>query len=352
MATDREYTHLMLKEIHEQPQAMRETLAQESNRISDLAAEIRRRRVRFIIVAARGTSDNAATYARYLFGAVNGMVVAPAAPSLLTVYGSKMQIEDALVLGISQSGKATDVIEVLEVARGLGAMTVALTNQEHSPICQAAEHVLLTHADEERSVAATKTFTTALAALYLLSAYWAERQDLVDAIHQVPEAMEQAFDIEPWMASRTERYRYMEACTVLARGVNFATALEIGLKLAECCYVAPQPFSAADYMHGPIAALEPGWPVLLIAPGGPSIGSMLEVGEALKERKAEMIVFSDDDDALSLATVPMKLPYLGKSYWSPMVTAVAGQLFTYYLAIHKGLDPDRPRGLTKVTLTY
>ena len=352
MSADRQYAHLMLKEIHEQPDALRETLDKESAAISALAAELRSRRIRFVIVAARGTSDNAATYARYLLGVVNGLVVAPAAPSLLTVYDSKMQLEDALVLGISQSGKATDVIEVLERSRELGAMTVALTNQSHSPIVQAAEHVLLTHAHEEKAVAATKTFTTALAVLYLLAAYWAERQDLVDALHQVPEVMEQTFDIEGWMASRAERYRYMEACTVLARGVNFATALEIGLKLAECCYVQPQPFSAADYMHGPIAALEPGWPVILIAPGGPSIGSMLEVGQAVRERKAEMIVFSDDDDALSLATVPMKLPPLGRSYWSPMVTAVAGQLFTYYVAIHKGLDPDRPRGLTKVTLTY
>ena len=352
MSADRQYAHLMLKEIHQQPHAIRETLDKESAAISALATELRSRRIRFVIVAARGTSDNAATYARYLLGAVNGLVVAPAAPSLLTVYDSKMQLEDALVLGISQSGKATDVIEVLERSRELGAITVALTNQSHSPIVQAADHVLLTHAQEEKSVAATKTFTTALAVLYLLAAYWAERQDLVEALHQVPGVMEQAFEIEGWMASRAERYRYMEACTVLARGVNFATALEIGLKLAECCYVQPQPFSAADYMHGPIAALEPGWPVIMIAPGGPSIGSMLEVGQAIRDRRAEMIVFSDDDDALSLATVPMKLPPLGRSYWSPMVTAVAGQLFTYYVAIHKGLDPDRPRGLTKVTLTY
>jgi glucosamine--fructose-6-phosphate aminotransferase (isomerizing) len=352
MSAERKYSHIMLKEIHEQPQALRDTLVQEGGKIADLAGELRSRRIRFIIVAARGTSDNAAVYARYLFGAVNGQVVAPAAPSIFTVYDGQMNLEDALVLGISQSGKATDVIEVLDRARDLGAMTVALTNQDHSPILQAAEYSLLTHAHEEKSVAATKTFTTALGVLYLLSAHWAGRPDLVDAIQTVPDIMEQTFDIEPWMASRAERYRYMEACTVLARGVNFATALEMGLKLAECCYVKPQPFSAADYMHGPIAALEPGWPVIMIAPSGPSIGSMLETAQAVKDRKAEMIVFSDDDDALSLATVPMKLPDLGKSYWSPLVTAVAGQLFTYYVALHKGLDPDRPRGLTKVTLTY
>jgi glucosamine--fructose-6-phosphate aminotransferase (isomerizing) len=349
----RDYPHLMLREIHEQPQAIRETLEKEGGRIADLAALFRERQPRFVILAARGTSDNAGTYLRYIVGAVNGMVVAPAAPSLLTVYNSNMHIEDTVVIGISQSGKATDVIEVLERSRELGALTVALTNTADSPIVQAAEHALLTHAHEEKAIAATKTYTTALAVLYQLAACWAERADLQEDIWRVPPAIEALFDeLEAWIASRSERYRYMEECVVLARGVNYATAQEIGLKLQECCLINPEPWSAADYMHGPIAALQPGDPVMLLAPQGPSLGSMLEVGEAVKERQGEMIVFSDDDDALSLATVPMKLPHLGKSLWSPIVIAVAGQLFAYYLAVHKGLDPDKPRGLTKVTLTY
>lgn len=343
----------MLREIHEQPHSIRQTLEKEGPNIEAVAEELRRRQPRFVILAARGTSDNAGTYLRYVFGAVNGMVVAPAAPSLLTVYDSKMHIEDTVVIGISQSGKATDVIEVLERARKLGAMTVALTNTQDSPIVKASEYSLLTHAEEEKAVAATKTYTTALAVSYMLSACWAERDDLREAIHQVPAVIEQTLtDLEPWIIDRSERYRYMETVTILARGINYATAKELALKLEECCYVAPSPFSAADYMHGPIAALQPGAPVVLIAPQGPSLGSMLEVGHAVKQRQGEMVVFSDDDDALSLATVSMKLPYLGKSYWSPMVIGAAGQLFAYHLAVHKGLDPDRPRGLTKVTLTY
>lgn len=350
---DRQFPHHMLREIHEQPEAIRQTLAIEGPNIIALADELRRRQPRFVILAARGTSDNAGTYLRYVFGAVNGMVVAPAAPSLLTVYDSKMHLEDTVVIGISQSGKATDVIEVLERSRQLGAMTIGLTNTRNSPLSDAAEYSLLTHAEEEKAVAATKTYTTALAVAYQLSACWAGREDLQQAIHQVPGAIEQTLeDLEAWIASRTERYRYMETVTILARGLNYATAKELALKLEECCYIAPSPYSAADYMHGPIAALQPGAPVILMAPQGPSIGSMLEVGQAVKQRQGEMVVFSDDDDALSLATVPMKLPDLGHSHWSPIVTAVAGQLFAYYLAIHKGLDPDRPRGLTKVTLTY
>ncbi|MEI6499657.1 MAG: SIS domain-containing protein [Armatimonadota bacterium] len=349
----RDFPNVMLREIHQQPEAIRQTLALEGAKINALAQEFRERKPRFVILAARGTSDNAGTYMRYIFGAVNGMVVAPAAPSLLTVYNSHMNIDNTVVVGISQSGKATDVIEVLERSRELGALTVALTNTENSPIVKAAEYSLLTHAQEEKAVAATKTYTTALAVLYQLAACWAEDAQMQESILSVPGVLEQTLeDLEAWIASRAERYRYLENATILARGLNFATAKEIALKLEECCYVSAAPWSAADYMHGPIAALQPGAPVLMLAPQGASLGSMLEVGHAVKERKGEMVVFSDDDDALSLATVPMKLPPLGQQYWSPIVIAVAGQLFAYYLAIHKGLDPDKPRGLTKVTLTY
>ncbi len=263
-----------------------------------------------------------------------------------------MQLDKAMVIGISQSGKATDVIAVLERARQLGAMTVGLTNSANSPICQAAEFTILTHAGEELSVAATKTYTTALSTLYMLSAHWAQRPELMESLRSVPDAIEQTFEMEPYLASRSERYRYMDACTLLARGINFPTAQETALKLMECCYIAPQPFRAADYMHGPLAALSPGSPLMLFAPQGPALGSMLETAQSVKERRAEVIVISDDEDALSLADVPLKLPPLGRAYWSPMVTVVAGQLFAYYLAIHKGLDPDKPRGLSKVTLTY
>jgi len=242
---------------------------------------------------------------------------------------------------------------VLAASRHLGAMTIALTNTADSPIVQAAEFALLTHAREERAVAATKTYTTALAVLHQLAACWARRPDLKECIHQAPEAIEEVFgQLEALIAARTERYTFMDTCAVLARGVNYATAKEIGLKLQECCLINPEPWSAADYMHGPIAALQPGDPVILLAPQGPSLGSMLEVGQAVQERQGELVVFSDSADALSLARVPMRLPSLGESYWSPIVIAVAGQLFAYYLAVHKGLNPDEPRGLRKVTLTY
>jgi len=185
------YPHHMLREIHEQPEAIQQTLQSEGDRIAEVAEVLRERRPRFVILAARGTSDNAGTYLRYIVGVVNGMVVAPAAPSLLTAYGSQMQIEDAVVIGISQSGEATDVIEVLESSRDLGATTLAVTNTADSRIVDAVEFPLLTHAQTEQAVAATKTYTTALAVLHQLSTCWAQQEDLRDELQRVPDIVEQ-----------------------------------------------------------------------------------------------------------------------------------------------------------------
>ncbi|MFW5867417.1 MAG: SIS domain-containing protein [Armatimonadota bacterium] len=347
------FDHHMLREIHEQPEAIRQTLKREGDRIAEVADVLRERRPRLVVLAARGTSDNAGTYLRYVIGVVNGMVLAPAAPSLLTAYGSHMQIEDAVVIGISQSGEATDVIEVLETSREFGATTVAVTNTADSPIVEAVEFPLLTHAQTEKAVAATKTYTTALAVLHQLSVGWAERNDLRDALTQAPDVMERVLsDVEPLIASRAERYTFMDTCTVLGRGLNYATAKEVGLKLQECCLINPEPWSTADYMHGPIAALQPGDPVIVLAPRDPSLKSVLEVAREVKRRQGEMIVFSDDEEALELAKVPIRLPDMQESCWSPLVIAVAGQLFAYYVAVSKGLNPDEAGGLTKVTLTY
>jgi glucosamine--fructose-6-phosphate aminotransferase (isomerizing) len=347
------YPHHMLREIHEQPEAIRQTLKMEGERISEAARILRERQPRFVILAARGTSDNAGTYLRYIVGVINGMVVAPAAPSLLTAYHSQMQIEDAVVIGISQSGEATDVIEVLETSRELGATTMAVTNTADSPIVDAVEFPLLTHAQTEKAVAATKTYTTALAVLHQLSACWAERKDLQDELQQVPGVIDRVLsEVEPVIETRAERYTFMDTCTVLGRGLNYATAKEVGLKLQECCLINPEPWSAADYMHGPIAALQPGDPVLLLAPRDAALKSVLEVEREVRERQAETIVFSDDDQALEIAHLPVRLPDMQDTCWSPIVVAVAGQLFAYYVAVSKGLNPDEAGGLRKVTLTY
>ncbi|MDI9585384.1 MAG: SIS domain-containing protein [Acidobacteriota bacterium] len=341
----------MIREIREQPAAIEATLAAEGGNIRELADRLRRDGAEYALIAARGTSDNAGLYGLYMFGAVTMKLAATAAPSLLTLYDTQIDLSKVFVLGVSQSGKATDVIEVLEAGRRRGAITCAVTNTEDSPICQAAEHVLLTHAREEKSVAATKTYTTALAVMHQLAALWADRKDIADEIKRVPAWIDMTLErVQEDIADRAERYRFMETCHWLARGYNFCTAKEAALKMAECCYVVPSAFSTADFMHGPIATTGEGFPCFVVAPTGRAFGAVLETVDALEQRQAELAIISNDAALLERAKIALPIPEMPEEC-TPMVAAVIGQLLAYTIALEKGLDPDTPRGLRKVTLT-
>ncbi|MBI2842630.1 MAG: SIS domain-containing protein [Armatimonadetes bacterium] len=342
----------MLDEIHEQPDVIRRLVREERERVEDIARKVRERNVSLGVLAARGTSDNAATYGKYLFEMVNGLPIALAAPSVFTLYHAKLRLDAALVIGISQSGQAADVIEYLERSRELGAITACITNEPQSGITRAAESCLLCHAWPEKSVAATKSYTASLALLCLLSAACLERSDLVDGLLRTADCIQRIFDCcEPEIAERAERYRYMDECIVLARGTNRATAFETALKIAETSYMSADPYSSVDFLHGPIAVVEEGLPCILFAPSGQSYRSMFEIAERLHSRGAELIVVSDTEEILELATTKFRLPFSLDDIFSPIAYITVGQLFSYYLAATKGLDPDNPRGLTKVTIT-
>jgi len=342
----------MLTEIHEQPEVIRRVVAAERENAARVAEAIKRRGIRFASVAARGTSDNAATFAKYLFEIVNGLPVALAAPSVFNLYGASARLGNALVIGISQSGQAADVIEYLQRSKEMGALTACVTNEPDSEITRAADFVLLCHAGAERSVAATKTYTASLAALVLLSASLAGRDDLVDGLLKAADQLAAEMQCcEEEIANRAERYRYMHECFVLARGINRATAFEAALKLAETCYVGVEPFSAPDFLHGPIAVVHEEMACFLYAPDGPTLESMKDVARRLRERRAEMVIVSCDEDILSMATTAFKIPFHVDDILSPIVYIVVGQLFAHYLAVTKGYDPDHPRGLSKVTIT-
>lgn len=346
----------MLEEIWEQPEAVRRTVLGERARLARVAAEIRRRDPALIVIAARGTSDNAATYAKYLWGIGNGLPVALAAPALTTLYEATPRLRGAVVVGISQSGESTDIVEVLRAARAQGAFTLAVTSAEESTMATVADETALCHSGPERSVAATKTYTTQLAVLCLLSALLSGDAALDAALDAAPDAMAGVLAGAAQIEERAERYRYMGACAVLGRGLNYCTALEVALKMKETSYVVADPYSAADFQHGPIAIVEPGFPVLIFAPPGRTYADMCRLAVDLRARGAETIVFSSEQDALSEATVPVPLPAplasgLAAEAISPLVYTVGGQLFAHALCRAKGLDPDHPRGLKKVTLT-
>jgi glutamine---fructose-6-phosphate transaminase (isomerizing) len=343
--------HAMLREIHEQPGAIEETLETSSASLREFGERLRGENICNVLLVARGTSHNAATYAQYLFGIVNGVAVASAGLSLFTLYKAELNLANTLVLGISQSGEAADVVSFLEQARGRGAITAAISNTADSPICDVVETALLTHARKEQAVPATKTYTTTLAAICELSAAWAGDAALASALRRTPDWIRQAFTLEPEIEDRSERYRYMESCVVLGRGLNYATAKEAALKLMETCYVVPVPYSTADFRHGAIATVSPGFPLFVFAPSGATLDDTQQLIADLRRRKTELVVISDSQALCADATVGFRLPEGVPETCSPIVAVVAGQLLAYYIAHHKGINPDEPRGRHKVTQT-
>jgi glucosamine--fructose-6-phosphate aminotransferase (isomerizing) len=341
----------MITEIHEQPAWVERALDSERTNAAALVAAMRENDIRSVVIAARGTSDNAAVYAKYLFEIVAGMPVSLAAPSVSTLYDAQLRLGNTLVLGISQSGQGSDVVQVLSSARASGVLTACITNSRNSPITEVSDHVLLCHAGEERSVAATKTYTTALAVVALLVFSLADSPDRLESLVRLPSQMSDSLQVEDDVSKSVERYRFMQECAVLARGLNQATALEAALKMTETSYIVAKPYSGADFLHGPIAVVEPGFPCFLYAPPGRAHPSMLDLAGKINARGGEMVVVSSDEQILGMSVKPIRVPVETDELLSPLIYILPGQLFAYHLARVRGEDPDRPRGLTKVTST-
>lgn len=343
--------HRLLYEIQEQPAILQGLLDHESGRIAELAQAIHARGVRSVLIAARGTSDNAGVYAKYLWGAANGLPVMLATPSLYTLYGRPPRLSDTLVVGLSQSGQSPDIVAVLEDGRRQGMLTVAITNNPASRLAETAEWVIDCRAGEERSVAATKSYTAELMCIALLSAHLAEDAKSLAAIQGVPQAVAGALTLEPLLAAHAERYRYMRDCSVVARGFNYCNAFEVALKVKELTYCGATPYSSADFRHGPFAVVEGGYPVIAIAPSGATYEDMSMLLSDLRAREADLAVISDREELTAGAQLPLRLPVALPEWLSPLATVVPGQLLAYRLAVAKGLDPQQPRGLHKVTET-
>ena len=339
------------QEIRQQPQVLMTLLDQEWEHVQRIAAGLRTRRPKYVVIAARGTSDNAARYGQYVLGAHNRLPVGLATPSLFSVYGQPPNLAEGLVVGISQSGQSPDIVAVLAHGREQGAPTLAITNEPDSPLAQQAEYVIALHAGAEQAVAATKTYTAQLAALALLSCGLAEDAGRLELLRRVPLAVERVLGREELIARAVERYRYMETCVVLGRGYNYATAFEIALKLKELNYLIAESYSSADFMHGPIAVVGSGFPAMVVAPGGRMYETMRGFSLELKARGAELLIISDEEDLLAEAVTPLPLPTGVPEWLSPLVAVVPGQLFALHLTLAKGHDPDQPQGLQKVTIT-
>lgn len=348
MVIDNSYYQM---EILEQPKVLGRLLKEGISAVEQVAGAIRERGPQYIVIAARGTSDNAARYAQYLFGTANGLPVALATPSLFTLYGNPPRLGGALVLGISQSGQSPDVVSVIKEGRRQGALTVAITNDLHSPLAHAAEYTICLLAGQEKALAASKTYTASLMVLAMLSTVLSGDGERLQALEALPDLVAGVIDSSQSAVRAAERYRYIEACMVISRGYNYSTAFEIALKLKELAYILAEPYSSADCQHGPVALIERGFPVLAVVPEGYLQDELTDFLGRLRERGAELVIISALDKALALAKTPLPLPSGLAEWLSPIAAVVPGQLFALGLTISKGLDPDNPRGLNKVTLT-
>ncbi len=349
----------MLDEIRQQPEVLERTLARELRAVESLRRRLTARRPRLIVLAARGTSDNAAQFGRYLLEIATGIPVSLAAPSILTLYRAPIDFRDALVVALSQSGESTDTNLVLERARASGAVTVGITNAARGALAGLAEHTFLVRAGREKSIAATKTYTGQVLMLYLLA--WALGAPVaLDDLRRLPDWAAASLRLEKEIAARAGRYRFMEKAVVVGRGLNYATAFEFALKLMETCRIVAERFSSADFLHGPIAMVGASFPLFLFAPGGVTWPSNEQMLQRLEGMRAETLLISDRSNPAArraspnAVVVPARLAHRGPlpaELFTPIPYIIPAQLFAASLAMEKGFDPDRPEGLTKVTRT-
>ncbi len=342
---------LMWDEILEEPKTIERCINKNRQLISGIVGDIRSSEIDKIMIAARGTSDHAAVYAKYIMETTLGLPVALAAPSVFTVYHGKLKLDKTLVIGISQSGKAADVLEVIKSANRSGALTVSITNFSDSPLALEAKYHLDCSAGLERSVAATKTFLAQITLLAALTALWSGSAEMLERLERMPQDIEKIISGSDEIAEKVQRYRYMEECFVLARGINYAIALESALKIQETCYVRAKAYATSDFYHGPYAMIEAGMPVFVFAPDGPSLNDVKEMIGRLKESGAELIVISDVEELRAQGDCSFSVPSAGSDVFSPFYNVVIAQMFACRLALAKGLNPDSPRSLSKVTIT-
>lgn len=342
-------------EIFEQPDALRRQLAGPSPGLDALAAVLRDNPVDSVVVAARGTSDHAAIYAQYVLGVRNGLSVGLATPSIVSLYGTEPRVARSLVVGISQSGASPDIVGIVAAARRQGAPTLAITNNPESALAREAGHVLDLAAGPELAIAATKTYTTSLLAIARLSLALDPDPAAAEALAALPAAVEAALALEPTVkriaAALAAEGGGFDRCVIVGRGFEYASAREWALKLKELARVFADPYSSADFRHGPIALVQSGIPVLVLAPYGAAAEGQLELLRDLRDRGVETVVASDDEAALALGRWSIPIPADVPEWLRPIVSIVPAQLFAYHASRARGLDPDAPRYISKVTRT-
>src|SRR3954471_6992276 len=339
---------IMLQEIEEQPSVLERTINAEREKLTRVGDHLRSRDIDLIILVARGSSDNAALYGRYLLEVKTGIPVSLSAPSVFTLYKAKMRLNRAVVIGVSQSGEGDDINQVLDSAKAGGAFTIGITNEESSSMTKIVDETLLIHAGREHSVAATKTYTGQMLHFVLLANAIGDKRL---NFSEIPEFVEKSLELKVKVEEAVQRYVFMDNCVVVGRGMNYGNSYELALKLMETCYVVAERFSSADFFHGPMAIVERRFPVILFAPNGVTKQGSIDLIGKLKELEADCLTITNDDEIEKISPLSIRLSDQMDELLSPIPFIVPAQLFAAMLSEAKGLDPDAPRSLSKVTKT-
>lgn len=303
-----------------------------------------------IVFVARGSSDNAATWGKYYIESHLRIPVSLCAPSLFTIYKLPPNLKHSIVIAISQSGESEDICEVINTANKQGALTIGITNNRESKLAKLAKLNIFLEAGIEKSVAATKTYLAQLASLYFLTNSLIGRNPL-EEFDKILNAMEEILKREEEIKEKVKPYKFMEHCAILGRGFNLSTALETALKLKETSYIIAQPYSSADFMHGPLALATEGFPIFFFVPKGESLSHSVEVLKTLKEKGSDIFLFTNDSSLIEEGYNGIYINCDIPEYITPILFIYPAQIFAYYLAEIKGRNPDNPRNIRKVTIT-
>ena len=341
----------MLEEILEQPVALSGIEKENESTLKALAAEINDKKIKTAVFSGRGTSDHASIYGQYLFGIKNGIVSSLAIPSCITSYDCEFAFENMLVIGVSQSGKAADALAVLNQAKNKDAVTVAITNDKNSPMALSAKYHLYCNTGAEISVAATKTFTAQMYLIALLSAYISGDNEFLSDLRTVPDSAKELIGNADLIREQVVRYRFMNEGFVLARGICYPVALETALKIQETCYIKMKGYAISDFYHGPMAQLDSDVPVIIYAVKGHTFDDAKDMIKKVCSIGISPLVVTDDGEFAKEFDFSFVIPSAGSEFTKPYLLAIFAQLFAECLCGNKGMNPDAPRLLKKVTIT-
>ncbi|MDX2077730.1 MAG: SIS domain-containing protein [bacterium] len=331
------------KEIEEQPFVIHSLLEREFDHIRQIARAIRDFNPTLVLVAGRGTSDNAARYAQYVFGIHAELPVALSTPSVHTIYGARPNLSRALVIALSQSGQSDDVRQVVQDARAQGAFTLSITNNLQSPIAQVAEYHIFLGSGEEKSIAVTKSYTAQLTALAMLTASIMDNAEAQAQLLQLPDLMGRTLASSESILGWVQRYRYVDQMAVVGRGYNYPTAFEISHKIKDLCQIIAEEYSEADFRQSSVSIIKQGFPVIVLAPTGKPMPLLVELLQKLNQRHAECIVITDDLNISHYAQSIIPLPPNIPEWLSPICTVIPGQFFAMQLALAMGHTIDKPQ---------